>query len=52
MGLRQPWLSGMSSEIKQRRQYIIAEYVTASGALMFPASGKLDFRYGKYQMLP
>ena len=37
-GLRQPWFSGMSSDIRDRKQYIIAEYVTASGALMFPAS--------------
>lgn len=36
IGLRQPWFKGMSSEIRQRRQYIMAEYVTASGALIFP----------------
>jgi hypothetical protein len=38
IGFRQPWLRGMSSEIRQRRQYMIAEYVTASGALTFPIS--------------
>lgn len=36
IGLRHPWLSGISSEIRERRQYMMAEYVTASGAFVFP----------------
>lgn len=39
IGFKHPWLSGMSSEIRHLRQYMIAEYVTASGALMFPIQG-------------
>lgn len=36
IGFRHPWLRGISSEIRHRRQYMIAEYVTASGALTLP----------------
>lgn len=36
MGFRQPWFNGMSADMRHRRQYMIAEYVTASGALTLP----------------
>ena len=36
MGVRQPWLSGRSETIRERRTYMIAELTMAVGVFKFP----------------